>query len=292
METRAKPSLTVILEITVLVLMIILALVVILSIPYFDKGPASALRNPAVTDAPTDPPTEPTEPEPTLPPPDPNPYGPLDFQYQGRYLKLIEGESITGIDVSYHQKDIDFKKVKASGVDFVMIRVAYRGYGSGKIVEDTYARTYLDQAKEAGLDIGVYFFSQAITPEEAEEEAYFVLGILQDYDITMPVVYDWEPVSADDARTHGMDRRTLTNCSKAFLETIDAAGYWPMLYFNRRQSEKMLYLSELKEYDFWLAAYTDRMRFPYKIKMWQYTDQGRVPGVEGDCDINVFFPET
>ena len=293
MDTQRKTNLTVILEITVLVLMVILAVITMLSIPYFSKGPASALRNPPVTEAPTDPPTEPpTEPEPTLPPPDPNPYGPLDFQYQGRYLKLIDGESITGIDVSYHQKDIDFKKVKASGVDFVMIRVAYRGYESGKIVEDTYARTYLEQAKEAGLDIGVYFFSQAITPEEAEEEAYFVLGIIKDYEITMPVVYDWENVSADDARTHNMDRRTLTDCSKVFLETIEAAGYWPMLYFNRRQSERLLYLSELKDYDFWLAAYTDRMRFPYKIKMWQYTESGHVPGVEGDCDINIFFPDT
>ncbi len=292
MDTQPKANLTVILEITVLVLMVILAVITMLSIPYFSKGPASALRNPTVTQAPTEPTQPPTEPEPTLPPPDPNPYGPLDFQYQGRYLKLIDGESITGIDISYHQKDIDFKKVKASGVDYVMIRIAYRGYESGKIVEDTYARTYLDQAKEAGLDIGVYFFSQAITPEEAEEEAYYVLGIIKDYDITMPVVYDWENVSADSARTRYMDRRTLTDCSKAFLETIEAAGYWPMLYFNRRQSEKLLYLSELKEYDFWLAAYTDRMRFPYKIKMWQYTESGRVPGVEGDCDINIFFPET
>ena len=65
-----------------------------------------------------------------------------------------------------------------------------------------------------------------------------------------------------------------------------------MLYFNRRQSERLLYLSELKDYDFWLAAYTDRMRFPYKIKMWQYTESGHVPGVEGDCDINIFFPDT
>ena len=292
MDTQPKANLTVILEITVLVLMVILAVITMLSIPYFSKGPASALRNPPVTVAPTEPTEPPTEPEPTLPPPDPNPYGPLDFQYQGRYLKLIDGESITGIDISYHQKDIDFKKVKASGVDFVMIRIAYRGYESGKIVEDTYARTYLEQAKEAGLDIGVYFFSQAITPEEAEEEAYYVLGIIKDYDITMPVVYDWENVSADSARTHYMDRRTLTDCSRVFLETIEAAGYWPMLYFNRRQSEKLLYLSELKDYDFWLAAYTDRMRFPYKIKMWQYTESGHVPGVEGGCDINIFFPDT
>lgn len=294
--TRAKPIVTIVLEILVVILTVVLAVTTVLSIPYFQGGPASAAANPPVTQPPTEPPTEPTEPptepEPTLPPPDPNPYGPLDFQYDGRYLKLREGDCTVGIDISYHQKDIDFEQVKASGVEFVMIRIAYRGYEQGGLIEDKHARTYLEQAAEAGLDIGVYFFSQAITPEEAEEEAYFVLNYLEEYKdrITMPVVYDWETVSAANARTKGMTRRNLTECSKAFLETIENAGYWPMLYFNRRQSEKLLYLEELKDYDFWLAAYTDRMRFPYKIKMWQYTESGSVPGVDGGCDINIFFP--
>ena len=295
MEPKKRKSryLTLVLALIALLLAVVTASLAVYCIPYYGTGDDPALI--IATDPPPPPPTPaPTEePEPTLPPPEPNPYGQLDFQYdRNNYLKLIEGESITGIDVSRYQYDIDFEAVKASGVDFVIIRLAYRGYESGKIVEDTYARTYLEQAKEAGLDIGVYFFSQAITPEEAEEEAYYVLSIIKDYDITMPVVYDWEKVSADSARTNYMDRRTLTDCSKAFLETIEAAGYWPMLYFNRRQSERLLYLSELKDYDFWLAAYTDRMRFPYKIKMWQYTESGRVPGVEGDCDINIFFPDT
>ena len=249
---------------------------------------------PVETQVPTTEPTEPpTEPEPTLPPPEPNPYGPYDFQYGKRYLKLIEGESITGIDVSYHQKDIDFEKVKASGVEFVIVRMAYRGYGTGKIADDTHAITYLDQACEAGLDVGVYFFSQALTPDEAEEEALYLLEQIRDRDITMPVVYDWEKVSGvENTRTENMDKETLTQCAKVFLETVENAGYDAMLYFNRRQAQKLLDLSQLKEYDFWLAAYTDRMEFPYKIKMWQYTNTGRVPGVEGDCDINIYFPET
>ena len=108
----------------------------------------------------------------------------------------------------------------------------------------------------------------------------------------MPVVFDWEHVSDPEARTAEMDRRTLTDCAKAFLETIDAAGYTPMLYFNNHQSRYDIYLSELKEYDFWLAAYTDRMTFPYKIKMWQYTSTGKVPGIKENCDLNVYFPET
>ena len=151
----------------------------------------------------------------------------------------------------------------------------------------------LEGALDAGLEVGVYFFSQALTPEEAEEEAYYLLELIEGYDITMPVVYDWEHVSAEDARTADMrDRKTLTTCSKVFLETVEAAGYWPMLYFNRNQGRKLLDLGALDQYDFWLAAYTPRMTYPYKVKMWQYTNEGTVPGVTGPCDINVFFPDT
>jgi GH25 family lysozyme M1 (1,4-beta-N-acetylmuramidase) len=272
-----------------LVLALVTAVMVILCLPYFGEDPALL-----ATDPPEPPPTRlPPEPEPTLPPPDPNPYGRLDFQYNGNnYLKLIEGDSVTGIDVSSYQGDIDFEAVKASGVDFVMIRVAYRGYETGRIVYDKYAFTNLEKAAEAGLDIGVYFFSQAISPEEAEEEAYFILKAIEGYDITMPIVYDWESVSDPDARTADMDRQTLTKCCKAFLETIDAAGYRSMLYFNRRQARLHMDISALKEYEFWLAAYTDRMDFPYRIDMWQYTNTGRVPGIVGDVDINVYFPKS
>lgn len=287
-----KKRLTLILGAIALVLAVVTGVLLVLCIPYFDEDPA-----PLASDFP-EPPTAvstlpPTEPEPTLPPPDPNPYGSLDFQYdRNNYLKLIEGESITGIDVSSYQHEIDFEAVKASGVDFVIIRLAYRGYETGKIVFDRYAHENLEKAAAAGLDIGVYFFSQAITMEEAEEEAYFVLSAIKDYEITMPIVYDWEHVSAENARTANMDRETLTKCCKVFLETIEDGGYWPMVYFNRRQAKYHMDISALKEYDFWLAAYTDRMEFPYKIKMWQYTNTGRVPGIEGDVDINVFFPET
>lgn len=293
MEEKKAPKmgLTQILAITALVLAAVTVLLTVLCIPYFGETE----DDPALlaTDPYEPPPTRlPPETEPTLPPPDPNLYGPLDFQYdRNNYLKLIEGESITGIDVSRYQYDIDFAAVKESGVEFVIIRLGYRGYDSGRIVYDRYAKQNLDNAIEAGLDVGVYFFSQAITPEEAEEEAYFVLDVIEGYDITMPVVYDWESVSDPNARTANMDRETLTKCCKAFLETVEAAGKWPMLYLNRRQAKYHMDIAALKEYDFWLAAYTDRLDFPYKIKMWQYTNTGRVPGIEGDVDINVFFPE-
>ena len=271
-----------------LILALITGVLAMVAMPYFDEDPLLLATDPAEP-----PPTRlPPETEPTLPPPDPNPYGRLDFQYdENNYLKLIDGESVTGIDVSSYQHDIDFDAVKASGVDFVIIRLAYRGYETGRIVFDQDAEHNLKAARDAGLDVGVYFFSQAISPEEAEEEAYFVLDAIKDYEITMPIVFDWEHVSAEDARTADMDRETLTKCCKAFCQTIEAAGKWPMVYFNRRQAQYHMDIAQLKDYDFWLAAYTHRMEFPYKIKMWQYTNTGTVPGIAVDVDLNVFFPE-
>ena len=295
METKQKNfSMTVVLIVVALILAAALIVMILLSLP--NVIAEETVPTAHATEASTEPPTEPpTEPEPTLPPPEANPFGKLDFQYEGRYLKLRDGESVTGIDVSSWQKEIDWEQVKASGVEFAMIRLGYRGYETGVIGMDRYAIANLDGAIAAGLDVGIYFFSQALTPEEAEEEAYYVVKQLEPYQeyITMPVVYDWEHVSDEDARSNDMrDPDILTDCTLSFLQTIEVAGYRPMVYFNRTQSWKYLNLEELKDYEFWLAAYTQRMDFPYKIKMWQYTNAGKVPGVEGNCDINIYFPDT
>ena len=234
----------------------------------------------------TEPPTEPGE---TVPEPEKTPYTKLDFQYEGRYLGCVKAETVPGIDVSYYQGNIDWKKVKASGIEFAMIRLGYRGYGQeGKLMEDKMAFENIEGALDAGLQVGIYFFSQAITVEEAVEEAEFVLERIESYDITMPVVFDWEYIS-EEARTAKMDRRTLTDCYKAFCDKIAEAGYTPMAYFNTYQSRQLMYLHELEEYPFWLALYSDRMTFPYRFEMWQYTDSGTVPGIEGKVDINLFF---
>ena len=233
----------------------------------------------------------PTEPGETVPEPELSPYTKLDFQYEGRYLGCVKAGTIPGVDVSYYQGEIDWEKVKAAGIEFAMIRLGYRGYGAeGKLVEDEMAFENLEGALDAGLQVGVYFFSQAITVEEALEEAEFVLQRIKIYDITMPVVYDWEYIS-EEARTAKMDRRTLTDCYKAFCEKIAEAGYTPMAYFNTYQSRQLMYLHELEDYPFWLALYSDRMTFPYRFEMWQYTDSGRVPGIEGNVDINLFFTD-
>ena len=295
METAnpAKKRLRLTLAIIAAVLVVITAVLALVSLPYFRDDPEPMVQSPAEapTLPPTEPPTEAQTEEPTLPPPDPNPYGELDFQYDGRFLKLIEGESMVGIDVSSWQYDIDWDAVADAGAEFVMIRIGYRGSESGRINADRYAQANLAGAADAGLKIGVYFFSQALTREEAEEEAYYVLDIIKDHNITMPVVFDWEKVETEKSRSLEMDRRTLTDCALTFLETIELAGYDAMVYFNPYQSRNLFYLAELKQYDFWLASYTDRMDFPYKVKMWQYTDSGSIPGIDTPCDFNIYFPD-
>lgn len=272
-------------------LAVIALVLTLVALPYFgqkpqDEDPQELLQG---GHAETMPPLPTEVPGETLPEPEKNPYGQLDFQYEGRYLGCIKAGTIPGVDVSYYQGDIDWEKVKESGIEFAMIRLGYRGYGEeGKLVEDKLAFRNIKGALDAGLQVGTYFFSQAITVEEAVEEAEFVLERIEKYHITMPVVYDWEYISAE-ARTANMDRRTLTDCYKAFCDKITEAGYTPMAYFNTYQSRQLMNLYELEDYPFWLALYSDRMTYPYRVEMWQYTDSGRVPGIEGNVDINLFF---
>lgn len=226
----------------------------------------------------------------TLPPPTENVFTPMDFAYEGDYLTCLTDESYLGVDVSSYQKNVDWEKVREAGFTFAMLRVGLRGYGeAGNMVEDKYVRKNYENATAAGLKVGVYFFSQAITPEEAVEEAEFVLQIIDGWDLQMPVVYDWECL-ADDYRTVGVDSRTLTDCTKAFCDRIRQAGYEPMVYFNPSQSRTQLILAELVDYKFWLAMYSDYMTYEYKVDMWQYTNQGSVPGIKGKADINLWFP--
>lgn len=232
-----------------------------------------------------------TPPEnPTIPPAR-NPYGRFDFQYNRRnYLLLQNLESYPGVDVSAHQGAIDWQAVADSGIDFAFIRLGYRGYGSGKLVEDDYAQRNLSGAYDAGLRIGAYFFSQALNQREVDEEIEFMMNILGDQPLDMPIILDWE-IPADDARTAGvMDARTLTDLQLHFCAAMKEKGYQPMVYFNWHQSENLYYLSELEDYPFWLALYQDRMTYPWHVEFWQYSDHGRVPGIQGPVDMDVYMP--
>lgn len=227
-------------------------------------------------------------PTPTLPP---NPYSAGDFAYKNGYLTCIGGDSLLGIDVSSHQGIIDWEKVASTDIAFAMVRVGYRGYEVGNICEDTMWQTNLQGARDNGLLVGVYFFSQAINAEEALEEAEFVLELLDGIELDLPVVFDWEPIS-DTARTAHMDAATLNACAITYCSAIEDAGYRPMVYFNMDLSSRLLSLTQMQEngYHFWLAMYTDRMTYPYKVNMWQYSDGGTVPGITGNVDMNLYFP--
>lgn len=233
--------------------------------------------------------TEATVESTTLPPPTENIFTPKDFAYEGDYLTCTTHPCILGIDVSTHQKTIDWEQVKAAGVEFVMIRLGYRGSVQGLLFEDEWAQTNYQGAKAAGLKVGGYFFSQSISVEEAEEEARYAMDIVKDWELDMPLVYDWEFIQEDYRNAH-VDARMLTDYTKAFCQTVEAAGYDAMIYFNPTQSRKRMYLEELTDYGFWLAMYSDEMNYEYKVDMWQYTCTGQVPGIRGNVDINLYFP--
>ena len=228
-------------------------------------------------------------PETTEPKPEKNPIGLGDFAMKGDYLSCLTAPSVLGIDVSFWQGNIDWNRVKEAGVEFAIIRAGWRGSEEGVLAEDDFAQANYAGAKKAGVKVGAYFFSQAISIQEAVEEANYLLEIIDGWEVDMPIVYDWEFVGAD-SRTSKMDARTLTDCTKAFCETIDAAGYTPMIYFNADQSYASVYLEELTDYGFWLAQYDTVLNYPYKIDMWQYTETGSVPGIDGNVDINLYFP--
>lgn len=279
-----KPAFWMALVTLVLILVMVIWVYIALSSEVF------TIRKPDPTTEPTSQ-TRPTEEtEPTLPPPESNPYEPVDFETNEETgeITLTGGDAVKGIDVSVWQGRIDWDQVKESGVEFVMIRVGGRGLSEGLIYNDDNAQEYYEGATAAGLKVGAYFFSQSVTVEEAVEEAEFVLNAVKSWDVQMPLVYDWEYMG-EDVRTADTDSRTLTDMATAFCDTIEAAGYEPMIYFGRSQSMEMMNLEELTDYRFWLAMYSTIMDYPYKINMWQYTDQGTVPGIEGNVDLNLMF---
>lgn len=209
-------------------------------------------------------------------------------------IKYYEANGIkakVGIDVSQHQGEINWRKVAAAGVEFAMIRVGFRGYSDGNIYEDTKFRENIAGALEAGIDVGVYFFSQAINPEEAEEEVRFVLDRIAGYNIIYPVAYDWEDIYGRTARTDGITTRLLCSCANTFCDAVEQAGYRSMVYFNTYIGLMLYDLSRIMQYDFWYAGYTGVPDFYYDFDMWQYWDSGRIDGIPEKVDMNLCFKE-
>ncbi len=223
--------------------------------------------------------------EPTLPP---SLYGPEDFTYENGFLTCTASETVLGIDVSAHQGVIDWQAVADAGIQFAIIRLGSRGLVEGVLKEDAYAQVNLQQARQAGIQVGAYFFSQAISVEEAKKEAELALAILDGFALDLPLVYDWEYVD-EESRTANVDARTLTDCTKAFCETVEKAGYRAMIYFNSYQATERINLLELEQYPWWLAKYDLEADFPCRADLWQYTNTGSVPGIEGNVDVNLLF---
>ena len=223
-----------------------------------------------------------------MPGPEKNPLSPSDFRTIDGYVTCTAVPTRRGVDVSQYQEEVDWPQVYAAGFDFAFIRIGYRGNTTGELYADELARQHLAGAKAAGLDVGVYFYSQAVSPEEAAEEAEWCLSFLEDTTLELPVVYDWEWVGSE-ARTANMDRQTLTDCARTFCRAIEESGYRSMLYFNSHLSRDLLDLQELREYPFWFAQYRDALDYEYRVAFWQYTETGTVPGIRGKVDIDLMF---
>lgn len=219
-----------------------------------------------------------------------SPYAPEDFQQTDSFLSCSAGSVAVGIDVSSHQQQIDWQAVKDADIQYAFVRLGYRGYEQGTLNADSFAIQNLNGAKDAGLLVGAYFFSQAVSVEEAREEALFALDILDGMQLTLPLVYDWEYIN-ETARTANVDRQTLTACTLAFCQEVEKAGYDAMIYFNSSQGRDLLELEKLEMYPWWLAKYDLKAEFLCRVDLWQYTNTGSVPGIRGNVDIDLMFTD-
>ena len=190
-----------------------------------------------------------------------------------------------GIDVSKFQGTIDWNAVKADGITFAIIRCGYRGYGTGALVEDSTYRRNIQGAINAGLKVGVYFYSQAINEAEAVEEASMVLSLVSGYSLPLGVYYDTESVAGGRANSISAAERTA--CAVAFCETIRNAGYRAGVYSYASWFYNALNFANISKYNIWIAQYRDTLSFSYKYNIWQYTGSGRVNGISTAVDMNI-----
>ena len=196
---------------------------------------------------------------------------------------------LKGIDVSKYQYNIDWNAVKASGIDFAIIRVGYRGYGTGALVEDPYFRKNIKGANAAGVKVGLYFYSQAVNETEAVEEASMVIRLIQETGgrVSYPIYFDTEKVAGDTGRADGISRDQRTRNAVAFCNAIQNAGYRAGVYSYASWFYNNLNMASLTGYSIWIAQYRDNLDFKYNYDIWQYTSSGTVPGISTRVDMNV-----
>jgi len=199
------------------------------------------------------------------------------------------GSSVLGIDVSYAQGVIDWNKVANAGIKFAIIRAAFRGYGTGRIVADEWFERNIKGATAAGIKVGVYFFSQAINETEGAEEADYIINQIKHYKVTLPVVIDTEYVSDSRARGNSISKTTRTAAVKAFCERSLQRGYTPMIYASTSWLNNQLDMSKLSKYKVWVAQYYNRVTYTGKYQCWQYTSSGHVDGINTKVDMNYWY---
>lgn len=222
-----------------------------------------------------------------------NTYDPEAFMADGdgvmHYYEEGERVSHKGIDVSKYQDKIDWEKVASDEVEYAFIRLGIRGYTEGEIIEDETFEDNIKGALKNDIDVGVYFFTQALSEEEAEEEAAYVIESIAPYQVKYPIVLDVESVTSSKARGNDLTSEERTKYCIAFCEKIKEAGYTPMIYGNLKTFTLLLNIEELEDYDKWFAYYDESYYFPYDFKIWQYTNKGKVAGIKGDVDLNISF---
>lgn len=223
----------------------------------------------------------------------------LKNTYNNRYFHHENGfvtyddpdyECLTGIDVSSFQSEIDWEAVRAQGISFAFIRLGYRGYGeSGTLNEDELYRQNLEGAKEAGLLVGAYFFSQAVNEEEAEEEADFALQLLDGFPLDLPLVFDAEYIRDDEARTDSVLLSQFTKNARAFCEKVSYAGYDACVYATIVWELLIYDLEQLIDYPIWFAGYDPVPKTPYTFTFWQYSEKGSVEGIDEIVDLDIWI---
>ena len=222
-----------------------------------------------------------------------NSYNTENFRIDDGFMAYFDedGNKIShlGCDLSYHNQYVDFDELAESGCEFVMLRCGFRGYSEGGLMKDEKFEQYASEAERVGLKIGVYFFTQAVTVEEAEEEAEYTLKLLEDHKISYPVAFDTEYIDDDKARTNTTEisDELRSDICIAFCEKIRENGYYPMIYASENWLRRYLKIEALKEYDIWAPQYLEENDFLYDFTIWQYTAEGSIPGVKGVVDLDI-----
>lgn len=222
-----------------------------------------------------------------------NSYNTENFRIDNGFMAYFDedGNKIShlGCDLSYHNQYVNFDELAEAGCEFVMLRCGFRGYSEGGLMKDEKFEQFASEAERVGINVGVYFFTQAVTVEEAEEEAEYVLELLEDHKISYPVAFDTEYIDDEKARTNTTEisDELRSDICVAFCEKIREKGYYPMIYASENWLRRNLNIEALKEYDIWAPQYLEENDFLYDFTIWQYTAEGSIPGVKGVVDLDI-----